>query len=890
MATNESQKVPIAIEEEMKSSFMDYAMSVIVSRALPDARDGLKPVHRRIMYAMLREGLLPSRRYSKCAGIVGEVLKKYHPHGDSAVYDALVRLAQPWNLRYPLVDGQGNFGSIDGDPAAAYRYTEARLEKLAEDLLADIDKETVDWQPNFDDQEVEPTVLPTRVPNLLLNGASGIAVGMATNIPPHNLRELIDGTVALLDDPSLDSLALMQYIPGPDFPTGASIFGREGIRAAYATGRGSLVVRAKMHTEEHPKTGRDTIVVDEIPYQLNKTRLIEKIAELVKDKKIEGISDLRDESDRDGMRIVIELRKDAVSAVVMNNLYKLTPLQSSFGVMLLAIVDSQPRILTLKDALQRFIEHRREVVTRRTVFELKEARSRKEIVEGLGVSVFDIDAVIALIRGSADPEEAREKLMAHDFHSLDKFLERAGRPAHELEAARATRPYRLSERQAQAILDMRLQRLTGLEVEKLAAEFAELSEAILRLEAILADEGRLVAVIKEELAAIRAQYSDERRTVIVDDEGEIPIEELIAEEDMVVTLTHGGYVKRNPVTAYRSQQRGGRGVSGAQTPDEDFVAELFVASTHDHLLIITDRGRAYAKRVFHLPQAARTARGKALVNLLELQDGEKVVTMRPIKAFEDGRFVVMATRRGVVKKTELPAFANIRATGIIALRIDEDDSLVAVDFTGGDSDVLLATRGGYAVRFSEKKVRSMGRDARGVRGIALRADDGLVGMAVVAKDDARTLLTVCERGYGKRTPLPEYPQKGRGGKGVITIKTSDRNGPVVAVRVVSTEDHLMMITDRGKIIRMPVGGIPEIGRNTQGVRLIRLEEGEAVRGVERLAEPEDDTREATAPELDEAEIEAARREDADSKAAPEDGTDDEGGDDEDEGNGHGEDA
>jgi DNA gyrase subunit A len=817
-------RIPIAIEEEMKSAFMDYAMSVIVSRALPDARDGLKPVHRRILYTQHGLNNTWNRGYIKCARVVGDVLGKYHPHGDTAAYDALVRLAQDFAMRYQLIDGQGNFGSVDGDPPAAYRYTECRMRKIGGELLADIDKETVDFQPNYDDREQEPTVLPARFPNLLVNGAAGIAVGMATNIPPHNLKEIVDATIALIKKPDITTDELIEIVPGPDFPTGGFIFGRNGIRQAYEHGRGAILMRGRTTIEEHPKTGRKSIVATEIPYQVNKSKLIEKIAELVRDKKIEGIADMRDESDRDGMRIVVDLKKDAVPEVVQNNLWKMTQLQESFGINMLAIVEGRPQILSLKQALTHYIAHRRDVVTRRTLFDLRQARDRMHILEGLKIAVDNIDAVIDLIRSSKDTDTAKMGLM----QSFD-----------------------LSPRQAQAILDMRLAKLTGLEREALLAEIKEVGELIARLEAILSTEQNLMAVVIEELEEVKAEYGDARRTEILEgDVGEIDIEDMIAPEEMVVTVTHGGYVKRSPKTLYRAQRRGGRGVTGAATHEEDFVAQLFVASTHDTLLMITNKGRAYSKKVWEVPQAGRTAKGKAFVNLIPLQEGERVVALLPVREFSEGAFVVMATRLGQIKKTSLDAFGNIRVSGIIALTIADDDDLVSVRITEGASDLLLGTRNGWAIRFREENVRPMGRSARGVRGIRLRKSDSaeadeVVGMAVIPREEPATLLTVCEKGYGKRTPTSDYPTKNRGGKGVITIKTTERNGKVVGLRLVTDDDDLMLITDGGKLIRMPVAGIPTIGRNTQGVRLIRLEaaegdrEAEKVVAMERLAEKEE---------------------------------------------------
>jgi DNA gyrase subunit A len=815
---------PIELQEEMERSFLDYAMSVIVARALPDARDGLKPVHRRILYTQQGLSNFWNRPYIKCARVVGDVLGKYHPHGDTAAYDALVRLAQDFAMRYTLIDGQGNFGSVDGDSAAAYRYTECRMEKIGGELLADIDKETVDFQPNYDDKETEPTVLPARFPNLLVNGAAGIAVGMATNIPPHNLREVIDATIAIIKNPDITTDELIEIVPGPDFPTGGFISGRNGIRNAYETGRGAILMRGRTTVEEHPKTGRKSIVATEIPYQVNKAKLIEKIAELVREKKIEGIADLRDESDRDGMRIVVDLKKDAVPEIVQNNLWKMTPLQESFGINMLAIVEGRPQILPLKKALVYYIAHRRDVVTRRTLFDLRQARDRMHILEGLKIAVDNIDAVIDLIRSSKDTESAKAGLMSS---------------------------FELSARQAQAILDMRLAKLTGLEREALLAEIAEVGALIARLEEILGSEQILMKVVTDELEAVKKEFGDDRRTEIIDAGVEIGVEDMIVPEEMVVTVTHGGYVKRNPKTLYRAQRRGGRGITGAATHEEDFVAQLFVASTHDTLLMLTNKGRAYSKKIWEVPQAGRTAKGKAFVNLLPLQEGERVVALLPVREFSEGAFVVMATRTGYIKKTSLDAFANIRSSGIIALTIPDDDDLVAVRITEGAADILLGTRNGWAIRFREENVRPMGRTARGVRGIRLRDGDDkdqVVGMAVIPREEPATLLTVCERGYGKRTPTSDYPTKNRGGKGVITIKTTERNGKVVSLRLVSDDDDLMLITDGGKLIRMPVDGIPTIGRNTQGVRLIRLETDEKVVAMERMAEKEEGETEV-APEV-----------------------------------------
>ncbi len=876
------QRTPVAIEDEMKSSFMDYAMSVIIARALPDVRDGLKPVHRRILYTQSQLNNTASRPYLKSARVVGDCMGKFHPHGDASIYDAIVRMAQDFSLRYPLADGQGNWGSIDGDPPAAMRYTEVRMTRLASEMLADIEKETVDWQMNYDDKEQEPIVLPAKVPNLLINGTSGIAVGMATNIPPHNITEIIDGVIRVMEDPSVTIDQLMQLIPGPDFPTAGSIFGRQGIRAAYHTGRGSVVMRGKADIEED-KRGRSSIIVTEIPYMVNKARLVEKVAELVKEKRLEGISDIRDESNRNGMRIVFELRKDAVAAVVLNNLYKMTQLQSSFGVTMLAIVDNQPKVLTLKEMLQYFIEHRRDVVTRRSLFELKEARSRQEIVEGLVIAVDNIDRVIQIIRAASTPEEAKVNLMAEPLAGLEEFLRRAGRPEAEIAKRTEKGDYALTDRQAQAILDMRLQRLTGLEREKLDEEFRALCETIDRLELILSSDERLMQVIKGELVEIRDNFGDERRTTIVDAEGEIAIEELIAQEDMVVTVSHGGYVKRSSVSDYRAQKRGGRGITGASSKDEDFVAQLFVASTHDHILLFTSMGRVYVKRVYELPEGSRQSRGKALVNFLELKENERVVEMLALKEFEEGKVVVMATRQGVVKKTALDAFSNIRSSGIIALTIDEGDALVEVRLTDGQHDILLATREGRAIRFPEEKVRVMGRTARGVKGVALRDKDEVVACESFPRNAPATLITVSEHGYGKRTAVAEYPVKGRGGYGVITIKTTERNGKVIGCRLVTDDEDLMLITNGGKVIRIPVKGIPTLGRNTQGVRLVKMDAGENVVAVESLAEREDEAGEVQAAPIEVIEGEEDLSDDEDdtiqvkTHAEDDDGDDDGGG-------------
>jgi len=792
-----SRKLPVSIEEEMKSSYMDYAMSVIIGRALPDVRDGLKPVHRRILFAMHDLGNDFNKPYKKSARVVGDVIGKYHPHGDSAVYDALVRMAQDFSMRAPLVDGQGNFGSVDGDPPAAMRYTEVRMARLAHDLLIDIDKETVAFGPNYDGTQQEPLVLPTRVPNLLLNGSAGIAVGMATNVPPHNLAEICNAAIRLIEQPDVTLEQLMEIVPGPDFPTGGFIYGEAGIKEAYATGRGVLKLRGRAVVERDQKGDRQRIGVTEIPYQQNKARLIEKIAELVKDKRIEGISDVRDESDREGMRIVVELKRDAVPEVVLNQLFKLTHLQTSFGVIMLAIVG-----------------HRRDVVTRRSIYELRKAEERAHILEGLKIALENIDEVIALIKASPSGAEAKIALM-----------ERFG----------------FTEVQAQAILDMRLQRLTGLEREKLLEEYHALLKEIERLKQILADERLLMKLIVEEIIEIRDRDADERRTEIVPDAGEISIEDLIAEEEMVVTVSHSGYIKRNPISLYRAQKRGGRGKTGMGMKTEDFVEGLFIASTHSYILVFSDQGKVYWLKVHEIPQAGRAARGKAIVNLCNLEGREKVAAILAVRDFEEGRYVILVTARGVVKKTDLMAYSNPRSTGIIATLIDEGDELVEVRLTDGQQEIFLGTRKGQAIRFKESQVRAMGRATRGVKGIALAEEDAVVGMEVLRPGDKTTILTACEHGYGKRTSIEEYPLRSRGGKGVITIKTTQRNGDVIGFRQVTDEDHLMFITRAGIILRTRAEDISVISRNTQGVRLIRLsDEDDCLVSMARLAESGED--------------------------------------------------
>jgi DNA gyrase subunit A len=805
------QRVPIYIEDEMRQSFMDYAMSVIISRALPDVRDGLKPVHRRVLYAMYEMSLTHDRRYRKSAGVVGEVLKNYHPHGDAAVYDSLVRLVQDFSMRYPLADGQGNWGSIDGDPPAAMRYTEVRMTALAEEMLADIEKETVDFVPNYDDQLKEPTVLPSRIPNLLINGSAGIAVGMATNIPPHNLGEVIDALVAIVENPDITIKQLMNHIPGPDFPTAGFIHGTEPIVQAYTDGRGIIQMRGKTFTETVKRTGKEQIIISEIPYMVNKKRLIEQIAQLVNEKKIEGAADLRDESDRDGMRIVIELKRDAVSEIVINQLYKHTALQDSFGVNMLAIVDGKPKLLNLKEALKAFIDHRKEVVTRRTAYDLRKAEERLHILEGFRVALDDLDAVIALIRNSADPKIAKEGLVAN---------------------------FALSEVQAQAILDLRLQRLTGLERDKIMEEHRETVALIAKLSAILADEKEIYKIIIDELKEIKEKYGDERRTQIVDRTDEISIEDTIVDEDMAVTISHEGYIKRNPVTLYRAQRRGGKGKIGATTKEEDFVEYLFIASMHSYILCFTTIGKVYWIKVHELPQASRAARGKPIVNLLNLEPGERVSAFLTVREFQEGRYIVFATKNGLIKKTELMAYANPRSSGIRAIGLEDRDEVIGVRLTDGQQEIILSTADGQSIRFKEEQVRPTGRGTFGVVGMKLDPGDKVVSMEILTF--GFDILTVSEGGYGKRTAMDEYRLQSRGGKGVITMKTTDKTGRVVGVQQVTEDDQLMLVSNSGKIIRLRIKDIRVIGRNTQGVRLIDVDEGERVVSLARLAEKEEE--------------------------------------------------
>jgi len=811
-ASSKPQRVPIYIEDEMRQSFMDYAMSVIISRALPDVRDGLKPVHRRVLYAMYEMSLTHDRRYRKSAGVVGEVLKNYHPHGDVAVYDTLVRLVQDFSMRYPLAEGQGNWGSIDPDPPAAMRYTEVRMTALAEEMLADIEKETVDFSPNYDDSLKEPTVLPTLIPNLLINGTAGIAVGMATNIPPHNLGEVIDGLVAMVENPAITIPQLMKYIPGPDFPTGGFIHGKEPIVQAYTEGKGVIQMRGKAFTETVKRTGREQIVISEIPFMVKKGEgLIKQIADLVNDKKIEGIADVRDESDREGMRIVIELKRDAVSEIVINQLYKHTALQESFGINMLAIADGKPKLLNLKEALKAFIDHRKEVVTRRTAYDLRKAEERLHILEGFRIALDNLDAVITLIRNSADPKVAKDGLMAN---------------------------FGLSESQAQAILDLRLQRLTGLERDKIMEEYRETGELIAKLRAILADEKEIYKIIVEELKEIKKKYGDERRTQIIDRTDEISIEDTIVDEDMAVTISHEGYIKRNPITLYRAQRRGGKGKIGTTTKEEDFVEYLFIASTHSYILFFTTIGKVYWIKVHELPQASRAARGKPIVNLLNLEPGERVSAFLTVREFQAGRYIVFATKNGLIKKTELMAYANPRSSGIRAIGLEDRDEVIGVRLTDGQQEIILSTADGQSIRFKEEQVRPTGRGTFGVVGMKLDPGDKVVSMEILTL--GFDILTVSEGGFGKRTAMDEYRLQSRGGKGIITMKTTDKTGRVVGVQQVTEDDQLMLVTNGGKIIRLRIKDIRVIGRNTQGVCLIDVEEGERVVSLARVAEKEEE--------------------------------------------------
>ena len=846
MADFAKEVLPVNLEDEMRQSYLDYAMSVIVGRALPDVRDGLKPVHRRVLYAMHELGNDWNKPYKKSARIVGDVIGKYHPHGDTAVYDTIVRMAQPFSLRYMLVDGQGNFGSVDGDSPAAMRYTEVRMSKIAHELLADLEKETVDFVPNYDESEHEPSVFPTRIPNLLINGSAGIAVGMATNIPPHNLTEVINGCLALIDDPDISIRDLMQHIPGPDFPTAGIINGVRGIHEAYHTGRGRVYIRARSHIEGED-TPRQSIVVTELPYQVNKARLLEKIAELVKEKKIEGISNLRDESDKEGMRMVIELKRGEVAEVILNNLYQHTQLQSVFGINMVALVDGQPRLLDLKQILEAFIRHRREVVTRRTVFDLRKARERAHILEGLAVALNNIDEVIELIKSSRSRAEARAELVRREWPPgiVSEYLERSGSKASRPDGLEAEYGYhgdiyRLSETQAQAILDLRLHQLTGLEQDKIIDEYKQVIERIDDLLDILNNPDRLMQVIRDELIEVRDRFGDERRTEILTDQLDLTMEDLITEEDVVVTLSHSGYAKSQPLSDYRAQRRGGRGKAATRVKEEDFIDKLFIASTHDTILCFSSRGKAYWLKVYQLPQAGRLARGKPIVNLLPLEEGERINAVLPVREYREDRFIFMATAQGTVKKTPLSDFSRPRSNGIIALDLREDDYLVNVDVTDGSRDVMLFSDAGKAIRFREQDVRPMGRTACGVRGIRLAEGQRVIALIIVDEGD---VLTATENGYGKRTPVSEYPVHGRGGQGVISIQDSERNGRVVGAVLVQDEDEIMLISDGGTLVRTRVAEVSVMSRNTQGVRLIKLQNGEKLVGIERIVEVQEEEQE-----------------------------------------------
>ena len=847
MAELAKEVLQVNLEDEMRQSYMDYAMSVIVGRALPDVRDGLKPVHRRVLYAMSVLGNDWNKAYKKSARVVGDVIGKYHPHGDSAVYDTIVRMAQPFAMRYMLVDGQGNFGSVDGDAAAAMRYTEIRMSRLAHEMLADLDKETVDFGPNYDGQEHEPLVLPSRVPGLLVNGSAGIAVGMATNIPPHNLVEVINATVALIENPEMDIDAIMEHLPGPDFPTSGLINGAQGIREAYQTGRGRIYMRSKSHIETNERNGKDSLIVTELPYQVNKARLLEKIAELVKDKKIDGITELRDESDKDGMRVVIELRRGEVPEVILNNLYKQTVMQNVFGINMVALVDGQPRLLNLKEILQAFIGHRREVVTRRTLFELRKARSRAHVLEGLTVALANLDELIELVKTSPSPAEAKERLMAKRWEPglVRAMLGQGGaelsRPENlDLQFGLQEDGYQLSPVQAQEILNMRLHRLTGLEQEKLTTEYEEILSTVRDLLEILSDPTRLMSVIRDELDEVCEQYGDERRTVILENKLDLSLEDLITEEDVVVTISHGGYAKSQSLDRYQAQRRGGKGKSATKVKEEDFIDELFVANTHDTLLCFTSRGKIYWLKVYELPQASHMSRGKPIVNLLPLEKDEPVNTVLPVREYSDDKCVFFSTRNGIVKKTPLKAYGNQRANGIWAINLDDDDELVNVEITEGGSDVMLFADSGKCIRFAESDVTCVGRTARGVIGIRLKKDQKVVSMLVLDEGD---ILTVTERGYGKRSNPDEHSRQGRGGQGVIGIQTSKRNGALIAALQVTDEDDIMLISDGGTLVRTHANEISTLGRNTQGVTLIRLREDENLVGLARIQSEDEEEEE-----------------------------------------------
>ncbi len=842
------ETLPVSLEAEMRHSYLDYAMSVIVGRALPDVRDGLKPVHRRVLYAMHEANIVWNRPYVKCARVVGDVMGKYHPHGDMAIYDTLVRMAQDFSLRYPLVDGQGNFGSVDGDNPAAMRYTECRLARITNELTADIDKETVDFVPNYDGKEQEPSVLPSRLPNLLVNGSSGIAVGMATNIPPHNLTETVNACVALIDKPDIAIEDLMEHMPAPDFPTAGIIYGLEGVREGYRTGRGRVVIRARTHFEDLDKGNRQAIIVDEIPYQVNKANLLVRIGELVREKKLEGISDLRDESDRSGMRVVIELKRGDVAEIVLNNLFKMTQLQDSFGMNMVALVDGQPRLLNLKQCLEHFVTHRREVVVRRSRYELRKARERGHILEGLAVALSNVDEIIALIKASATPPDAKVALMARTWRSLvvEEMLQRAladaarpeGLPA-EFGWQKTGGGYRLSDAQAQAILELRLQRLTGLEQEKITGEYREVMELIADLLDILAKPARVIRMVRDELVAIRDQFGDKRRSEIVAEGVDLSLEDLIAPEDMVVTMSHGGYMKSQPVEDYRAQRRGGRGKQATGTKEDDFIDRMFIANTHDYILCFSNRGRVYWLKVYNVPQGSRASRGKPIVNLVPLADNEKITAILPVKEFTDTQYVFMATAMGTVKKTPLSDFSRPRTAGIIAVDLADGDRLIGVALTDGTHDVMLFSSGGKAVRFDENDVRPMGRNAHGVRGMMLDKGQRVISL-LVAEDEIQSVLTATENGYGKRTPIVEYTRHGRGTKGMIAIQQSERNGKVVAAALVRPDDEVMLISTGGVLIRTRVKSIREMGRSTQGVTLINLDDKEKLAGLERVAERDEE--------------------------------------------------
>ena len=839
------ETLPVSLEEEMRRSYLDYAMSVIVGRALPDVRDGLKPVHRRIHFAMHEANNVWNRPYVKCARVVGDVLGKYHPHGDAATYEALVRMAQDFSMRYPLIDGQGNFGSVDGDSAAAYRYTECRLERITSEILADIEMETVDFVPNYDGKEQEPVTLPTRIPNLLINGSSGIAVGMATNIPPHNLTEVIDACQALLEDPDISVDDLIGIVPAPDFPTRGIIYGTAGVKEGYRTGRGRILMRARTHFEEAEKGGRVSIIIDELPYQVNKANLLMKIGELVRNKKIEGIADIRDESDKSGMRAVIELKRGEVPEIVLNNLWKETQMQETFGMNMVALVDGQPRLLNLKQFLEAFLRHRREVVTRRTVYELRKARERGHVLEGLAVALSNVDDVIALIRAAATPADAKAELMSRFWRSklVEDMLARsegtASRPQGlSAEFGLQKEGYRLSEVQAQQILELRLQRLTALERDKIAEEYQETMEKIADLIDVLAKPARVTKIISQELAEVKKQYGDERYSEIVVDTQDLAMEDLIASEDVVVTLSHGGYMKSQPVADYRAQKRGGRGRQATTTKDDDFVDNLFIANTHDYILCFSNRGRVYWIKVYEVPQGSRTSRGKPIVNLVPLMEHEKITAILPVKEFDEDHFVFMATANGTVKKTALSAFSRPMSKGIIAVNLEDGDYLIGVAITDGKRDIMLFSDAGKAVRFAESEVRAMGRAAGGVRGMKLGKGQRVIAL-LTADGEQQSVLTATENGYGKRTPVSEYTRHGRGTQGMIAIQCSERNGRLVGTRLVSKDDEMMLITTGGVLIRTRVSEVREQGRSTQGVRLINLDAGEKLAGLEKIVESDE---------------------------------------------------